>query len=74
MVQALISIDEDTNNTLNIVKARYRLKDKGQAIQLVVEKYLEEPELREDFIIKMKEIKKQPLVKIKDFKKKYGLN
>ena len=73
MVQALVSLDEDTNNVLNVVKARYRLRDKGQAIKLVVNKYLEEPELRQDFIEKMKNIEKQESIRVKDFAKRYGL-
>ena len=49
MVQALVEIDENTNRVLNVVKAKYGLKDKGEAIQIVVEKYIKEenePELR----------------------------
>ena len=74
MVQALVSINENTNNVLNIVKAKYRLNDKGQAIQLVVQRYLEEPELRLDFIEKIKRIDKQKSINVKDFSKRYGLN
>ena len=39
MVQALVNLDENTNRVLNIVKAKYDLKDKGEAINL--EKELE---------------------------------
>ena len=42
MVHALIKIDENTNRVLNVVKAKYGLNDKGEAIQFVVEKYIEE--------------------------------
>ncbi len=42
MVHALIKIDENTNRVLNVVKAKYNLRDKGEAIQIVVEKYIEE--------------------------------
>lgn len=76
MVQALVSIDENTNRVLNVVKAKYGLRDKGQAIQVVVEKYIEEenePELRLEFIKKMKQIEKQKSVRVKDFAKRYGL-
>ena len=68
------SLSENTNNVLNIVKAKYRLNDKGQAIQLVVQRYLEEPELRLDFIEKIKRIDKQKSINVKDFSKRYGLN
>ena len=77
MVQALVEIDENTNRVLNIVKAKYGLKDKGEAIQIVVERYIEEenePELRPEFIEKIKQIEKQKSVRVKDFAKRYGLS
>lgn len=76
MVQALIEIDENTNRVLNVVKAKYNLNDKGQAITLVVEKYIEtsgEPELKPEFIKKIKKTEKQKSIKVKDFAKRYGL-
>jgi len=77
MVQALIELDENTNRVLNIVKAKYGLKDKGGAVQFVVEQYIEqedEPELRPEFIEKIKQIEKQKSIRVKDFAKKYGLS
>ena len=68
MVKALIEIDENTNRVLNVVKAKYGLQDKAQAIEFVVNKYIEvedEPELRPEFITKMKEIEKQKTIKVK---------
>jgi hypothetical protein len=61
MVQALVEIDENTNRVLNVVKAKYGLRDKGKAIQLVVEKYIEEenePELRPEYLDKLNKIRK----------------
>jgi len=77
MVNALVQLDENTNRVLNVVKAKYDLKDKGEAIQLVVGKYIEdedEPELRPEFIQKMKEIQKQKSIRVDDFAKRYGIN
>lgn len=77
MVQALVQINENTNRVLNVVKAKYGLKDKGEAIQLVVEKYIEEenePELRPEFIKKIKQIEKQKSIRVNDFAKRYGLS
>jgi hypothetical protein len=77
MVQALVEIDENTNRVLNVVKAKYGLRDKGEAIQVVVEKYIEEenePELKPEFIEKLKQIEKQKSIKVKDFAKRYGLS
>ena len=76
MVQALVKLDENTNRVLDIVKAKYCLKDKGAAIELVVTKYIEEenePELRPEFFKKIKQIQKQKSIRVKDFSKKYGL-
>lgn len=60
MVQALVKIDENTNRVLNVVKAKYGLKDKGEAIQVVVGKYIEdeEYELRPEYLEKLKKIMK----------------
>lgn len=76
MVQALVQFDENTNRVLNIVKAKYELKDKGEAIQFVVSRFIEsenEPELRPEFIKKIKEIKKQDSIRVRDFAKRYNL-
>jgi len=66
MVQALVEIDENTNRVLNVVKAKYGLKDKGEAIQVVVEKYIEEenePELKPEYLEKLKKIRKGKYIK-----------
>ncbi len=75
MVQALVELDESTNRVLNVVKAKYALKDKSEAIKLVVAEYIEleeEPELRPEFCQKMKEIGKQKSIRVDDFVKRYG--
>ncbi len=67
MVQAVINIPEQTNRVLNIVKAKYGLKDKSQAIEIVVAEYEEnflEPELRPEYIEKIQDIKKNILKEI----------
>ncbi|HIH31628.1 TPA: DUF2683 family protein [Candidatus Woesearchaeota archaeon] len=59
MVQAVINIDENTNRVLNIVKAKFGLKDKSQAINMVVNEYERsalEPELRPEYKIKLAKI------------------
>ncbi len=76
MVQALIKLKDNTNRVLNVIKAKYNLKDKGEAIELVVNRYIEcedEPELRPDFIEKIKKIQKQKSIRVDDFAKRYGL-
>jgi hypothetical protein len=62
MVQAIINIGDHANRIINIVKAKYGLKDKSQAIELIAEKYGEdilEPELKPEYIEKAKKMMKQ---------------
>ena len=76
MVQALVELDENTNRVLNMVKAKYDLKDKGEAIKFIVTEYIEfedEPELRPEFIKKMEEIKEQKTIRVDNFAKRYSL-
>ncbi len=67
MVQAVVDISKHANRVLNIVKAKYDLKDKSEAIDIMAEQYEEqvlEPELRPEYIEKAKKIQKQSAVKI----------
>ena len=76
MVQAMINISPEANHVLNIVKARYALKDKSEARVNVVEAYgqdLLEPELRPEFIEEMKKVAKEGSVKVTNFSERYGL-
>ena len=79
MVQAIINIKENTNRILNILKAKYGLKDKSQAIDIMAQQYekeLLEPELKPEYIEKAQKIMKEQPIKIgdvKDFKKRYGI-
>jgi hypothetical protein len=57
MVQAIIDINERTNRILNILKAKYGLKDKSQAIERMAEEYEEnllEPALKPTYVILLK--------------------
>lgn len=79
MVKAIINIKENTNRILNILKAKYGLKDKSQAIDIMAKEYEQEilePELRPEYIEKTKEIMKEKPVKVgtpKDLRKMMGL-
>ncbi len=67
MVQAIINIDERTNRILNIVKAKYGLKDKSAAINRMAieyEKEILEPELKPEYIEKLEEMEKQKTINI----------
>jgi len=62
MVQAIINIEDQTNRVLNIVKAKFGLKDKSEAINVMAEQYekeLLEPQLRPEYMEKLQSIKKQ---------------
>ena len=62
MVQAMIEIPKEVNQVLNIVKARFGLKTKSEAIARVVIEYgseILEPDLRPEYIEKLKKIEKE---------------
>ncbi len=77
MVKAIVNINERANRILNIVKAKHGLKTKSEAINKVVSEYgksLLEPELRPEFIEKIKARQKEKTVKISNFSSHYGLD
>jgi len=72
MVQAMININEKVNRVLNIVKAKYGLKDKSEAINLVVEEYgqdILELELRPEYKKKLLGIIKGKHISREEFEK-----
>ncbi len=76
MVQAMIDIDEHSNRVLNIVKAKFGLNNKSEAIELVVNEFennLLEPELRPEYIEKIQKRTREKTVKVKNLKRRYGL-
>ncbi|HDP73947.1 MAG TPA: DUF2683 domain-containing protein [Candidatus Woesearchaeota archaeon] len=76
MVNAMIRISDKANQILNIVKAKRNLKDKSEAIEYVALEYgkdLLEPQLRPEFIEKMKKRQQESTIKVKDFKEHFGL-
>ena len=79
MVKAIIDINANANRVLNMIKAKYGLKDKSLAIEVMAEQYEQEilePELKPEFIEKMKKIEKQKDIHIgtiEDFRKRFGI-
>ena len=68
MVDARVHLSKYANRVLTVVKAKYDLNDKSQALNKFVEDYGEnelEPEVREDYIKKILKIEK-------DHFRKYG--
>jgi len=76
MVNALVKLNDETNRVLNSVKAIYGLKDKGEAIEFVVEQFSEmsdEPRFKESFLVKITKAKTENSLKIDSFTNRYGL-
>jgi hypothetical protein len=74
MVKAIVEIDEKANRILNIIKAKENLKDKSEAINMVIEIYgqeLLEPELRPEFIKELLSAQKEKTIKVHDFSSHY---
>ena len=71
MVQAIIDIEKQTNKVLNIVKAKFGLRDKSEAIDVMAEQYekeLLEPQLRPEYAEKLRKIKKEKGIRFKSIK------
>ncbi|MEK6863313.1 MAG: DUF2683 family protein [Nanoarchaeota archaeon] len=61
MTQALINLGEYEDRILTIVKGKYGLKNKSEAINFVIDKYEEEllePKLKPEFVHRMKVLEK----------------
>ncbi len=61
MAQMLIKLNDIEDRVLTIVKGKYGLKNKNDAVKFVIDKYEEEllePELRPEYIEKLTRIQK----------------
>jgi len=66
MVQNIIEIGEKEDRVLNIVKAKFGLKNKSEAVALIAKIYEEsflEPELRPEYLEKLRKIRKGRYIK-----------
>ena len=62
MVQSIISISDNEDRIINIVKAKFGLKNKSQAIAILAKVYEDnflEPELRPEYARKIRKIEKE---------------
>lgn len=60
MVQAMVQLSEHANRVINIVKAKYDLRDKSEAIERIMMEYeveFIEPELKPEFIQSLIEVR-----------------
>ena len=70
-----MTIDDRTNQILNILKAKYGLRDKSQAINLMAQQFEEcvmEPELRPEFMESLKHSQSEKTIKVKNFVQRYS--
>lgn len=70
-----MTIDDRTNQILNILKAKYGLRDKSQALNLMAKQFEEcvmEPALRPEFIESLKLSQSEKTIKVKDFTQRYS--
>ena len=68
MVQAIVNVGEHEDRVLTIVKGKYGLRNKSDAVNFVIKKFEEEllePQLRPEYIGKLRKIKKQKGVRFK---------
>jgi hypothetical protein len=70
MVKARVTLDDRSNRVLNIIKAKFGLRNKSETIGWLLERYeseLLEPELRPEFIKRMRKRAKEPTVEAEDY-------
>ncbi len=79
MVKAIVEIDEEANEVINLLKAQYGLNDKSEAINEMARQYkalvLESP-IRPEYLARLEKIRSEPIIRIgsvSDFKARYGL-
>jgi hypothetical protein len=75
LVKSLIDLGERESRIVNIVKAKYGLKDKSQALSLILKRYEEcelEPQLRPEFVNEIQEAREHgKFVKVKNFAEEF---
>jgi hypothetical protein len=79
MVKAIVEIDQEANEVINLLKAQYGLNDKSEAINEMAKQYkalvLESP-FRPEYLARLEKIREEPIIRIgsiTDFRKRYGL-
>ncbi|MBS3059958.1 MAG: DUF2683 family protein [DPANN group archaeon] len=72
MVQVMVELTEQANRTVEIIKATYGMNSKSDVIDMIIEKYGEktlEPQLRPEYIEKIRKIKAGKFITVKDINK-----
>ena len=76
MAQAIVSLGEHEDRVLTIIKGKYGLKNKSDAVNFVIDRFEEqllEPQLRPEYTDKLKKIERQKGIKfssIEELRKK----
>ena len=68
MVQAIVNLGEHEDRLLTIVRGKFGLKNKSEAVNFVIDKYGEEllePQLRPEYVEKLHKVKKQKGIRFK---------
>ena len=74
MPKAVIFLGEHENRIVNIIKEKYGLSNKSEAITYIINQYekeIMEPELQPECVEKIREIQKEKPVNINDFRKHF---
>jgi hypothetical protein len=75
MVKSVVTLTEKESRIINIVKAKYGLKDKSQALSIILNRYEEcelEPQFRPEFIKEIEEARKKgKFIEVRDFAKEF---
>ena len=76
MVHATLNLTNEADQILDIIKIKHNLKTKSEAINYIALEYVDflKPELRPEFIEKMRLRQQEATVKIKNFKDHFGLD
>ncbi|MBL7056173.1 DUF2683 family protein [Candidatus Woesearchaeota archaeon] len=75
MVQAIVNLGDTEDRVLTIIKGKFGLKNKSDAMNFVINKFEEEllePELRPEYVKKIRKIEKEKSIKfdsIEDLRK-----
>ena len=72
MVQAIIDLGEQENRLLTIIRGKFGLKNRSEAVNFVIDKYGEEilePELRPEYKAKIESIVKGKHLSREEFEK-----
>ena len=62
-----------TSRDITLVTIYEKVIDLQRDVDLIKKTLIEEPELRDEFILRMKDIELEKSIPVKDFGKRYGL-